>query len=57
MTDLTTLTNDALELLFEIYSANDCSDEQWDNLMAEILRRDDFVASTAELEYTLECWA
>jgi len=25
--------------------------------MAEMLRRDDFVASTAELEYTLECWA
>ena len=55
-TDLTLLSNDALEALFEAYSADDCSDEQWDGLMAEMLRRDDFVASTAELEYTLECW-
>lgn len=54
---LSTLTNDALEALFEEYSAKDCSDEQWDSLMVEILRRDDFVASTHELEYTLECWA
>jgi hypothetical protein len=57
MTDLSTLSNDALEALYEAYSADDCSDEQWDGLMAEMLRRDDFVASTHELEYTLECWA
>jgi hypothetical protein len=57
MTDLSSLSNDALEALFEAYSADDCSDEQWDGLMVEILRRDDFVASTHELEYTLECWA
>ncbi len=55
--DLTLLTNDALEALFEVYSAEDCADEQWDGLMAEMLRRDDFVASSNELEYTLECWA
>ena len=54
--ELTLLSNDALEALFEVYSVDDCSDEQWDSLMAEMLRRDDFVASTAELEYTLECW-
>jgi hypothetical protein len=57
MTDLSSLSNDALEALFEAYSADDCSDEQWDGLMVEMLRRDDFVASTRELEYTLECWA
>jgi len=55
--ELSLLSNDALEALFEVYSADDCSDEQWDGLMAEMLRRDDFVASTHELEYTLECWA
>lgn len=55
--ELSLLSNDALEALFEVYSADDCSDEQWDGLMAEMLRRDDFVASSAELEYTLECWA
>jgi hypothetical protein len=54
--ELTLLSNDALEALFEVYSADDCSDEQWDSLMTEMLRRDDFVASTHELEYTLECW-
>ena len=56
MTDLSSLSNDALEALFEAYSADDCSDEQWDGLMAEMLRRPDFVASTNELAYTLECW-
>jgi hypothetical protein len=56
-TALNSLTNEALEALFEAYSAEDCSDEAWDGLMAEMLRRDDFVASSAELEYTLECWA
>ena len=56
-TDLTLLSNSYLETLYETYSAEDCSDEQWDALMAEMLRRDDFVASTAELEYTLECWS
>ncbi len=55
--ELSTLSNDALEALYEVYSADDCSDEQWDALMAEMLRRDDFVASTHDLEYTLECWA
>ena len=56
MTDLYLLSNDALEALFEVYSADDCSDEQWDGLMVEMLRRDDFEASTNELAYTLECW-
>ena len=56
MTDLSLLSNDALEALFEVYSADDCSDEQWDGLMVEMVRRDDFVASTAELEFTLEQW-
>jgi hypothetical protein len=54
---LSTLSNAELEALYEAYSADDCSDEQWDGLMAEMLRRDDFIASTHELEYTLECWA
>lgn len=54
--NLSLLSNDALEALFEVYSAEDCSDELWDGLMAEILRRDDFVASSRELEYTIECW-
>jgi hypothetical protein len=56
MENLTLLSNDALEALFEAYSADDCSDEQWDALMAEMVRRDDFVASSNELEYTLEQW-
>ena len=56
MPDLTRLTDDQLEGLYEAYSADDCSDEQWDGLMAEMLRRDDFEASTNELAYTLECW-
>jgi hypothetical protein len=55
--ELSLLSNDALEALYEAYSADDCSDEQWDGLMAEMLRRDDFVASSNELAYTLECWA
>lgn len=54
--DLTLLTNDQLEGLYETYCADDCADEQWDGLMAEMLRRDDFVASSNELAYTLECW-
>ena len=56
MDNLTLLSNSYLETLFETYSAEDCSDEQWDALMAEMLRRDDFVASSNELAYTLECW-
>lgn len=55
--ELTLLSNDELEGLYEAYSAEDCSDELWDGLMAEILRRDDFVASSRELEYTIECWS
>lgn len=56
MDNLTLLSNSYLEALFETYSAEDCSDEQWDGLMVEMLRRDDFVASSNELAYTLECW-
>ena len=56
MENLTLLSNSYLETLFETYSADDCSDEQWDSLIAEMLRRDDFVASSNELAYTLECW-
>ena len=56
-TDLTLLSDTCLETLYETYSADDCSDEQWDGLIAEMLRRPDFVASTNELAYTLECWA
>ena len=56
MTDLTLLTNAQLEGLYETYSAEDCSDEIWDGLMAELISRDDFEASTNELAYTLECW-
>jgi hypothetical protein len=55
--ELSLLSNDALEALYEAYSADDCSDEQWDGLMVEMLRRDDFVASSNELAYTLECWS
>ena len=55
--NLSLLSNDDLETLFEVYSADDCSDELWDGLMAEMLRRDDFVASSNELAYTLECWS
>ena len=56
MDKLTLLSKSYLQALFETYSAEDCSDEQWDALMAEMLRRDDFVASSNELAYTLECW-
>lgn len=55
--NLALLSNTYLEALYETYSAEDCSDEQWDGLIAEMLRREDFVASSNELAYTLECWA
>ena len=54
--NLTLLSNDELEGLYETYSTGDCSDELWDGLMAELVSREDFVASSNELAYTLECW-
>lgn len=54
--NLTLLSDTYLETLYETYSADDCPDEQWDGLIAEMLRRPDFVASSNELAYTLECW-
>ena len=54
--NLALLSDTYLETLYETYSADDCSDEQWDGLIAEMLRRPDFVASSNELAYTLECW-
>ena len=55
MPDLTRLTDDQLENL-EDFCTRKHRDELWDEDIAEILRRPDFVASTHDLEYTLECW-
>jgi len=55
--DLTQLTDAQLEALFEAYAEEDVDDAIWDGLMIEMLARPDFVASTHELAYTLECWA
>lgn len=55
MPDLTRLTDDQLENL-EDFCTRKHRDELWDEVIAEILRRPDFVASTHDLEYTLECW-
>ena len=55
MTELSLLSNDALEVMASDYLvAGDIDGEEL--CLLEMLRRDDFVASTAELEYTLECW-
>ena len=55
MPDLSRLSDEQLENL-EDFCTRKGRDELWDEVIAEILRRPDFVASTHDLEYTLECW-
>ena len=53
--DLSRLSDEQLENL-EDFCTRKHRDELWDEVIAEMLRRPDFVASTHDLEYTLECW-
>lgn len=55
MPDLSRLSDEQLENL-EDFCNRKHRDDLWDEVIAEILRRPDFVASTHDLEYTIECW-
>ena len=55
MPDLSRLSDEQLENLENFCFCKD-RDELWDEVIAEMLRRPNFVASSHELEFTLEQW-